>query len=259
MRVITLIMTSLFLLTACSQNERLADETPVEAPEEQIEDQQEDKIEELSEEEHLIQSLPENAGSEDWELVLVNPWEAVPENFEPSLVEVDNEQRIDERIEEAWNNWKEAGLTAGHRLFLASGHRTIERQKNNFNNQFQAYLDEGLSEEEATERTKEYLTEPGHSEHHTGLALDIVDDEWIAAGNGLEPEYDTQASQEWLVDTMADFGFILRYPEGKEDITGIQYESWHFRYVGEENAEFIVENHLVLEEYIELLQLREET
>ena len=88
--------------------------------------------------------------------------------------------------------------------------------------------------------------------------MDIVDEEWIVAGNGLMPEYDTQESQQWMVDTMADFGFILRYPESKEDVTGIQYESWHFRYVGEENAQFIIEHDLVLEEYIELLQLREE-
>ena len=114
------------------------------------------------------------------------------------------------------------------------------------------------SEEEALDRTKDYLTEPGHSEHHTGLALDIVDEEWIVAGNGLIPEYDTQASQQWMMETMTDYGFILRYPAKKEEITDIQYESWHFRYVGEENAHYIVEHDLVLEEYIERLEMREE-
>jgi len=171
---------------------------------------------------------------------------------------VDNEQRIDERIVDAWNSWKEAALEAGHRLFLASGHRTVERQSSNFDQQVNEYLNEGLSEEEAVERAKEYLTEPGHSEHHTGLALDIVDEEWIMEGHGLIPEYDTQDSQQWLVDTMTDYGFILRYPKGKEETTGIEYESWHFRYVGEENAKFMAENDLTLEEYVELLQLRDE-
>lgn len=259
MRLTTLLITSLFLLGACSETGSQLEESPAdEVEEEQVENQQDEEVEEPSEEEKMVQSLPESAELEDWNLVLVNPWEALPEDFEPQLVQTDNDQQIDQRIEAAWNNWKEAALDAGHRLFLASGHRTVERQKNNFDNQLQAYLNEGLPEEEARERTMEYLTEPGHSEHHTGLALDIVDEEWIIAGNGLEPEYDTQESQQWLVDTMADFGFVLRYPEGKEEVTGIQYESWHFRYVGEENAQFMVEHQLTLEEYIELLQLREE-
>lgn len=258
MRLITILVLS-FLLSACSgvdtpvENESIEEQEQVENPQDQDEE-----VEELSVEEKMIQSLPEEANLEDWNLVLVNPWEALPEGFELDLVEVDNDQRIAQMVEPAWNRWKEAALDAGHRLFLVSGHRTIERQENNFNNQFQEYLNEGLTEEEARERTMEYLTEPGHSEHHTGLALDIVDEEWIVAGNGLTPEYDTQESQQWMVDTMADFGFILRYPESKEDVTGIQYESWHFRYVGEENAQFIIEHDLVLEEYIELLQLREE-
>lgn len=257
MRLTTLLVLSSLLLSACSGTDRGSEEKPVEE-QDQIENQKDEEVEEISAEDKMLQSLPENAHSKDWNLVLVNPWQALPEDFEPELVQVDNEQWIAERIESAWNNWKEAALEAGHRLFLASGYRTVERQENNFNNQLEAYLNEGMSEEEARNRTMDYLTEPGHSEHHTGLALDIVDEEWIVAGNGLTTEYDTQASQQWMTETMADFGFILRYPEGKEEVTGIQYESWHFRYVGEENAQFMVEHDLVLEEYIEWLQLREE-
>lgn len=209
-----------------------------------------------SEEERLIQALPKDAHVDDWNLILVNPWLALPENFTPDLVEVDNEQRIDARIVDAWYAWKEAALAAGHRLFFASGYRNEELQRTNFNNTYQSYINQGYSEEEALSMTKDYLTEPGHSEHHTGLALDIVDEEWIVAGRGLETEYETQASQQWLVDNMVDYGFILRYPLGKEDITGIQYEPWHFRYVGSDNATFMADNNLVLEEYIELLNKR---
>lgn len=208
---------------------------------------------ELSKEDQLISELPESVSHEDWNLILVNPFQALPDNFEIDLVEVDNEQRIDGRIVEAWTSWKDAALAEGHRLFFASGHRDINRQAMNFNRTVQEHMDEGLTEEEAVEKAKEYLTEPGYSEHHTGLALDIVDEEWIVSGQGLEPEYDGEASQEWLVSSMADYGFILRYPEGKEEITGINYEPWHFRYVGIENAKFIEENDLTLEEYTELL------
>ena len=258
-------MALFLLLTACSGNENQTTKNSEQQLEETTENIQnnkesgeEDKVKKISEEEKLIQNLPKEAHLEDWNLILVNPWVALPAEFEPQLVEVDNDQQIDERIVDAWNSWKEAALEAGHHLFLASGHRTVERQSNNFDQQVNEYLNEGLSEEEAIERAKEYLTEPGHSEHHTGLAIDVVDEEWIMEGHGLAPEYDTQASQQWLVETMADFGFILRYPKEKEEITGIEYESWHFRYVGEENAKFITENDLTLEEYIELLQLRDD-
>lgn len=262
MRLTTFLTIFLLLLSACTTTENQSDDpasSPADAPSENVQEEAENNEEEISEEEQLLSDLPENASPEDWNLILVNPWEPLPEDYNPELVEAENEQQINARIEDAWNDWNEAALAADHRLFLASGYRSVARQETNFNAQMNEYLNEGLSEAEATERTKEYLTEPGHSEHHTGLALDLVDEEWIVAGNGLEQAYETQASQQWLVDTMTDYGFILRYPEGKEEITGIQYEPWHFRYVGVENAQFMEEHQLVLEEYIELLNEREET
>lgn len=248
MKKIILLFLTLPLLWACSMGEEPAEEAKEPDQEESTEEV------ELTEEEKLIENLPAASSLEDWNLVLVNPDQGLADNFEVNLEEVDNEQRIDERIVKAWTNWKEAASEAGHSLFLASAYRDVERQRNNFNRKVNLYLDEGLSEEEAKEKAKEYLTEPGHSEHHTGLALDIVDEEWIVAGNGLDTEYENEASQKWLVDTMADYGFILRYPRGKEAITKIEYEPWHFRYVGEENARFILENDLALEEYIDIMQ-----
>lgn len=257
MRILLLLLINSTLLFGCSMNSELLERSSENEEITQLENSATEPTK-LTEEEKLVQSLPKDSSLEDWNLLLVGPQYALPETFEPRLVEVDNEQFIDERIEEAWYSWKEAALEAGHRLFFASGYRSIEHQRVNFNNTYESYLNEGYSKEEALDRTKDYLTEPGHSEHHTGLALDIVDEEWIVAGNGLLPEYDTQASQQWLVETMADYGFILRYPAQKEEITDIQYESWHFRFVGEENAQYIVEHDLVLEEYIDLLKLREE-
>jgi len=258
MRFVTMFVMSFLLLSACASTENQSEDSNTngaDAPSENVQEESE----ELTEEEQMLNDLPNNAHTDDWNLILVNPWESLPDGYNPELVEAHNQQYIDVRIEEAWNQWYEAALVADHRLFFASGYRSVERQENNFNNQLNDYLNEGLSEAEATERTKEFLTEPGHSEHHTGLALDIVDEEWIAAGNGLEQAYETQASQQWLVDTMTEYGFILRYPEGKEEVTGIQYEPWHFRYVGQDNAEFIEEHQLALEEYIELLNMREES
>lgn len=267
MKAKSLLFSSIFLLASCSiiDNESGQLEEEITQEEEQEieqdttkEEPEEEEIkEELTEEEKMIQKLPESASTEDWNLILVNPWEALPEDFNPELVEVHNQERIDSRIEKSWNDWFEAGADAGHQLFFASGYRSIELQENNFNREVQLNIDLGMSEEEANKKAKEYLTEPGHSEHHTGLALDIVDEAWIVAGNDLEPEYAEEPSQHWLEETMTDYGFILRYPEGKEEVTGILYEPWHFRYVGVENAKFIVENNLALEEFVELLSLRE--
>src|SRR5699024_3225623 len=267
MKLKGLLFSTVLLLSGCSmiendsiesENNQIKDETEMEEKKLAEEPTQIEEPKEKSEEEKMIAKLPKTASVEDWNLILVGPWNELPKDFNPELVEVNNEQRIDARIEQAWNDWYQAALEAGHRLFFASGYRPVELQEANFNNKVQQNLNEGMSEEEAIDKAKEYLTEPGFSEHHTGLALDIVDEEWIVEGNGLDPEYDTQASQQWLTDTMADYGFILRYPKNKEEITGILYESWHFRYVGQENAQFIVENDLALEEYLELLALREE-
>lgn len=269
MHLAKILLLSVLILSGCEQLDNFFDETSQQAPvkeaDEKVEQGTKDypkspegELEELSEEEMMIQELPTEANVADWNLILVNPWEALPENYEVEFVEVDNTQQIDARIEEAWNNWRDAALEAGHNLFFASGYRTVNRQRNNFNNSIAGYLDEGYSEEEAIVKTKEYLTEPGHSEHHTGLALDIVDHAWINAGRRLEPEYDTQESQQWLVETMSDYGFILRYPAGKEEITGIQYESWHFRYVGVKHAQFMKQYDLVLEEYVDLIKMRDD-
>lgn len=268
MKVKSLLFMSFFLLAGCSileqesiqEEQEVIEENEIEElePETTEDPEIEEVVEEPTQEELMIEQLPESASTEDWNLILVGPYDALPEGFDPELVQVFNDESVDVRIENAWNEWYQAGLDAGHRLFFASGYRSVELQRNNFNGEIQTNINAGMSEEEVIEKAKEYLTEPGHSEHHTGLALDIVDEEWIFSGNDLEPEYESQPSQHWLVSTMANFGFILRYPEGKEEITGILYEPWHFRYVGVENAKYIVEHELALEEYLELLTLREE-
>lgn len=246
MKLITILVMMTPFLWSCSQ----LDEEPS-----QEEPAEEDLLneEELTVEEKLINDLPNAVSVEDWNLILVNPERSLAKNFEVDLKEVDNEQRIDSRIVESWTKWKEAAKKEGYQLFLASAYRDLARQEENFNQKINSYMNEGMSKEEAKEKTKEYLTEPGHSEHHTGLALDIVDDEWIVSGGRLETAYEGEESQKWMVETMSDYGFILRYPEGKESITDIQYEPWHFRYVGPEHAQFMEEHDLVLEEYIDLI------
>ena len=88
---------------------------------------------------------------------------------------------------------------------------------------------------------------PGTSEHHTGLALDIVTPTYQVLDDG----YATTDAFKWLYENCADYGFILRYPENTTHITGIIYEPWHYRYVGVEVAKYITENNITFEEYIE--------
>ena len=93
------------------------------------------------------------------------------------------------------------------------------------------------------------VTVPGASEHQVGLAVDIISDKYSALNEGFG---ETDAGI-WLKEHSADYGFILRYPKGKEEITGIQYEPWHFRYVGKDAALIIMQQDITLEEFIDRL------
>ena len=85
-----------------------------------------------------------------------------------------------------------------------------------------------------------YSARPGYSEHQTGLCTDI---------NTVDSSFANTKEAKWLADNSYKYGFILRFPKGKEDITGYKYEPWHYRYVGEETAKIIYDEDLTLEEY----------
>lgn len=104
--------------------------------------------------------------------------------------------------------------------------------------------------------TNSYYAKPESTEHLTGLALDLIGDDWLRNRNDLSQDYSSYESAKWLAENAHNFGFILRYPEGKKRETGYQFEPWHYRYVGRSNAAFIHKYQLTLEEYIDLLQER---
>ena len=107
---------------------------------------------------------------------------------------------------------------------------------------------EGYSYEEAEEVASTIVAYPGTSEHQLGLAADISDRDYTV----LNSSQADSPTQQWLMEHCQDYGFILRFPEGKEKITGVMYEPWHFRYVGKDAAKYIMENNLCLEEFVEL-------
>lgn len=135
----------------------------------------------------------------------------------------------------------------GQALMVISGYRSYETQKRLYDEDVAYYMNRGYSREKAQELTERTTNKPGCSEHQLGNSIDI--------GTGPSLQYDflyTRAGA-WVTAHAHEYGFILRYPKDKVDKTTIDYEAWHFRYVGLEHAKYIYEHGLCLEEYIELL------
>ena len=125
---------------------------------------------------------------------------------------------------------------------VREGYRTAEQQQEIFDEKVQAYMNEGYSRKRAEETAKEWVALPGTSEHQLGIAVDINADKTKSTNDEVYA---------WLAENAYNYGFILRYPQGKEDITGTSYEPWHFRYVGIEYAQVMYKEQICLEEYLE--------
>ncbi|MBS9338642.1 M15 family metallopeptidase [Fructobacillus sp. M2-14] len=198
-----------------------------------------------------LKDLPKGVSSSDWDLVLVNKWNKRDKeiNFDKTQV---SGIAMDTRIKQALLDFQSGARAAGYQTQLISGYRSIQYQKEVFAGVKQNNMAEGMSDAEAEKKTAEVVQYPGSSEHQTGLAVDLAGRDAFEKYPNLEAEMDTFASQKWLIDHAADYGFILRYPNDKEQIkqTGIDYESWHFRYVGVKNAQYMKKHNLTLEAYI---------
>ena len=179
-------------------------------------------------------------------LLLVNSEHPLPEDFDIQLATVQGEYRVDARILEPAQKMIADAKADGIDLLVCSAYRPVDSQTRLFNNKVSEYVSAGKTEEEAVVLTSAVIAVPGTSEHHTGLAMDIVTPSYQNLDEGFA-ETDAFA---WLDEHAADYGFILRYPADKQEETGIIYESWHYRYVGPEIAKEIKEKGLCLEEYL---------
>jgi len=186
--------------------------------------------------------------SDDWKLILVNKWNKVPRKYSVNRIELNNGHSIDERAYPDLQDMMDAARAEGLSPILCSSYRTSNQQRTLYERQVQKYLDKGYSQEEAEAEAGKWVALPGTSEHQTGLAVDIVALSYQLLDRGQE---DT-AEQKWLMENSYKYGYILRYPTDKSDITGIYYEPWHYRYVGKEAAKEIYESGLCLEEYLGL-------
>ncbi len=177
--------------------------------------------------------------------LLVNTWNSLPEDFEPNLVNQSGVGNVAAECSDALAKMLEDCTAAGGRPDVIGGYRTISSQRVLFNNILQEYKDKGYGD--AYARTLKRCAIPGTSEHHLGLAFDIVDPRYPQKYTG------TNNAVAWLGEHCWEYGFILRYPADKTDITGIMSEPWHFRYVGVELAMELKDSGLCLEEYVDAL------
>lgn len=179
----------------------------------------------------------------DWNLILVNRKNPIPENYEMNLIALSNGKMVDERIYPDLQNMFDAAREDGIYPIVSEAYRTHDEQAEMMNEKICEFIAEGYSKRKATKLAKEWVAEPGTSEHELGLALDINADENLSSNEEV---------YSWLAENAHKFGFILRYPQGKESITGIDFEPWHYRYVGKTAAEEIHNRQICLEEYLEI-------
>ncbi len=180
---------------------------------------------------------------DEWNLLLVNRDFILPDGYMPTLTEavIGSGVHLDSRVSPHYRQMYAAAKEDGITLVPLSGYRRVSRQKTNFENKIQSYIDKGYSKAEATQLAAQIILPPGTSEHNAGLAMDIC---------SLDVSFENTKEFEWLTENAEDFGFILRYPKDKTDITKITYEPWHWRYVGVGHAKMMNEKGICLEEYL---------
>lgn len=189
------------------------------------------------------------SGDEDgWALVLVNESHPLDTSYVPAeMVEVESERSVDARIVPDLEQMLSDGQAAGLSMYVASAYRSYDHQRDVFNATMQDWINRGYTPINAYDETKKSVAVPGTSEHATGLAVDIIS----SAYEALDDRQGETAEQQWLMEHCWEYGFILRFPPEKADITGIIYEPWHYRYVGKTAAKEIHEKDITLEEYLE--------
>lgn len=214
------------------------------------------KIEYLTDVSEYLEYINSN---DEYIFILANKENPLTEDFPEDkdlLVEIPAEYRKDsviylytvalQALQAMMNDMFEAGLND---IYVTSAYRSYAYQEVLFNIYIDEEMESGLSYDEAVKKVLTYSSEPGKSEHQTGLCVDFTT---RAIGGVVDDVFETTAAFAWLKDNAWKYGFILRYPEDKVDITGYSYESWHYRFVGLERASVIYQTGICYEEYLEI-------
>ncbi|MCC8042403.1 MAG: M15 family metallopeptidase [Oscillospiraceae bacterium] len=189
-----------------------------------------------------------------WAMFLVNSMNPISEEYCDSIETAFvysswRDYYMDSRVSEYLKQMISDASNDGINLIIVSAYRTIDYQQRNFDNSVEDRMtNQGMTYEEAYADTLKEVQLPGYSEHNAGLAADIMSDECVDMD---DDSFKNTEAYAWLQEHAADYGFILRYPEGKEDVTGIIYEPWHYRFVGVYYAKLLTDRGITMEEYFE--------
>ena len=182
-----------------------------------------------------------NESDSDWALILINGENLVLPDYQVELTQLSNGKSVDTRIYPYLQQMFDDARSAGIHPIVREGYRTSAEQEALMTEKVAAFEAEGNSKEQAEELAKGWVAVPGTSEHQLGIAIDI---------NGDGANSSSEVVYEWLANNAHKYGFILRYPSDKVDITKTQFEPWHYRYVGEKAAGEIYSQGICLEEYL---------
>ncbi|MBQ9109289.1 MAG: M15 family metallopeptidase [Oscillospiraceae bacterium] len=242
-----------------SQSEEAPEEEPVEESSQSQQQTHEAPVTELESDGEEI-AIPASlagadhlfpAGNGDYRLILVNKEYTMPNEISDlPLKNIGDGYRVQADMYDALVKMMDDAKAAGLPLYIVSGYRPIERSRVLYENKVQEYLNAGYSAEEAAVQAGMWIAPPGTSEHSTGLAVDLISADYYTKLPDLLPEFEEFEEAKWMKEHCAEYGFILRFPKGKEDITKVVFEPWHFRYVGVEAATAIMEQGITLEEYL---------
>lgn len=189
----------------------------------------------------------ENLATENWALTLINRDFPLEKSYSPTLAPVIDGSSVtaDTRVAEEYKKMYADAQTAGYVLTPYSAYCSYQRQQTNFNSKLQAFILQGMTEDEANANAEKRIEPAGCSENGAGLSVDIIS---ASAGFASTKEY------EWLTQNAHNYGFVLRYPSDKTEITGMIYQPWHWRYVGVDAATEMKNGNLCLEEYLEVVK-----
>ena len=195
--------------------------------------------------------LEEASFDDDWALILINKEHPIPDDYEFELATIKGNIKSDVRIVEHVLAMQRAAKADGVDLMICSPYRSEEKQQKLFEKKVAQYERKGYDHEEAYDLASETVAIPGTSEHQVGLAFDFG----VPENQMLNESFADTDGGKWLKENAERFGFILRYPKGKEDVTDIIFEPWHYRYVGVEAAKEINRLGVTLEEYDKMIGL----
>ncbi len=190
-------------------------------------------------------ALAASAGVTD--ILLVNPWNTISREEIDALPLVHYSDGYYVHEEALASLKAMVKAASAYNLYVTSAYRSYDTQQSLYENKVQRVINAtGMSYEDALVEAATVVARPGTSEHHTGLAIDFLHKDC----RELEEYWDQSPAFDWMVEHCAEYGFILRYPKEKQHITGVIYEPWHYRYVGERAAKEIMARGITLEEYL---------